>query len=130
MVVAALIQRGGKLLICQRRGDGRHGLKWEFPGGKVEPGETPRQALERELTEELGIHARIGPEIVRYEVHYPKRIDILLIFHLVTDFQEEPVNAIFEQIKWETLSSLPSYDFLDGDLDFIRLLACGDLRLP
>lgn len=130
MVVAALIQRDGKLLICQRRADDRHGLKWEFPGGKVEPGETPRQALERELTEELRIHARIGPEIVRYEVHYPKRIDILLIFHLVTDFQDEPANAIFAQIKWETLSSLPSYDFLDGDLDFIRLLSCGDLRLP
>lgn len=130
MVVAALIQRDGKLLICQRRGDDRHGLKWEFPGGKVEPGETPRQALERELTEELRIHARIGPEIVRYEVHYPKRIDILLIFHMVTAFQGEPANAIFEQIKWETLSSLHSYDFLDGDLDFIRRLTCGDLRLP
>ena len=49
MVVAALIERGGKLLICQRRNDDRHAFKWEFPGGKVEAGETPRQALEREL---------------------------------------------------------------------------------
>ncbi len=130
MVVAALIKREGKLLICQRRHDDRHGLKWEFPGGKVEAGETPRQALKRELTEELGIHAQIGPEISRYEHQYPKRIAILLIFHLVTEYQGEPANGVFEQFKWETLASLPSYDFLDGDLDFIQRLARGELRLP
>lgn len=130
MVVAALIRREGRLLICQRRGSDRHALKWEFPGGKVEPGETPRRALERELGEELRIRAKIGPEVVRYEYQYPKRVAILLIFHLVTEFEGEPVNAIFEQIRWETLSALPSYDFLDGDLDFVRRLADGDLRLP
>jgi 8-oxo-dGTP diphosphatase len=130
MVVAALIWREGKLLICQRRGSDRHGLKWEFPGGKVEPGETPRRALERELREELAIRAKIGPELVRYEHQYPKRVVILLIFHLVTEFEGEPANAIFEQIRWETLPALPSYDFLDGDLDFVRRLARGDLRLP
>lgn len=130
MVVAALIQRKGRLLICQRRGSDRHGLKWEFPGGKVEPGETPRRALERELAEELGIRARIGPEVVRYEYQYPRGVAILLIFHLVTEFEGEPANAIFEQIRWETVSALPSYDFLDGDLDFVRRLARGDLRLP
>jgi 8-oxo-dGTP diphosphatase len=130
MVVAALIQRQGKLLICQRRGGDRHGLKWEFPGGKVEPGETPRLALARELAEELGIRARIGPEVVRYEYQYPKRVAILLIFHLVTDFDGDPANTMFEQIRWEAPSALPSYDFLDGDLDFVRRLARGDLRLP
>ncbi len=129
MVVAALIQRDGQLLVCQRRHDDRHGLKWEFPGGKVESGETPRRALARELNEELGIEARIGPEIGRYEFQYAKRKPILLIFHLVTDYSGEPRNEVFEQMRWETLPNLPSYDFLEGDLDFVRRLARGDLTL-
>jgi 8-oxo-dGTP diphosphatase len=129
MVVAALIRREGKLLICQRHHNDRHGLKWEFPGGKVEHGETPRQALERELSEELGIQARIGPEIGRYEFQYPKRTPILLIFHLVTDYQGEIRNGVFEQMKWESALHLPGYDFLDGDLDFVRRLARGELPL-
>ncbi len=130
MVVAGLIRRDGQLLIGQRHHDDRHGLKWEFPGGKVEVGETPRRALERELSEELGIEARIGPEVGRYEFQYPKRRPILLIFHLVTEFRGEPRNEVFEQVRWESMGNLPSYDFLDGDLDFVRRLARGDVRLP
>ncbi|MBI4876237.1 MAG: (deoxy)nucleoside triphosphate pyrophosphohydrolase [Acidobacteria bacterium] len=129
MVVAALIRRDGQLLIGQRRNDDRHPFKWEFPGGKVEPGETPRQALERELTEELGIQAEIGPEISRYEYQYPKRMPILLIFHQVDTYRGEPANGVFEQIRWESIGALPEYDFLDGDLDFVRRLARGDVRL-
>jgi 8-oxo-dGTP diphosphatase len=129
MVVAALILRDSKLLICQRHRDDRHGLKWEFPGGKVEFGETPRRALARELTEELGIQAEIGPEIGRYEFQYPARKPILLIFHLVTEYRGEPANGVFEQMRWESVSNLPGYDFLDGDLDFVRRLARGEIRL-
>ena len=62
-VVAAVIERDGQILIGQRKARGRHGLKWEFPGGKVEPGEEPRAALARELREELAIEAVIGPII-------------------------------------------------------------------
>src|SRR5919197_4408282 len=71
MVVAGLIQQGGKLLICQRRRDGAFALKWEFPGGKVEPGETYEHGLHRELREELGIEAHIGPEAYRTRHDYP-----------------------------------------------------------
>ena len=66
MVVAAVIESEGRILIGQRRAQDRHALKWEFPGGKVEPFESPRDALRRELQEELGVDAEIGPEIIRY----------------------------------------------------------------
>ena len=67
-VVAAVMMRDGKILIGQRKRGGRHPLKWEFPGGKVEPGEDPRAALARELREELDVEAVIGEEMDSYEV--------------------------------------------------------------
>ncbi len=123
MVVAAVIERNGQVLIGQRRANDRHALKWEFPGGKVEQHEHPKDALRRELQEELGIDAEIGPEIVRYEFQYPKRSPILLIFHRVITFRGDVCNAAFEQIKWELRERLPEYDFLDGDYDFVRRLS-------
>jgi len=126
MVVAALIERGGRVLIGQRKQGHSHALKWEFPGGKVEPGESPKQALERELREELGIEAEIGPEIVRYEYRYPGRRPILLMFYLVNKFSGEPQNRVFERICWELPARLPQYDFVDGDFDFIRRLVRGE----
>jgi 8-oxo-dGTP diphosphatase len=123
IVVAAVIERDGKILIGQRRRDDRHPFKWEFPGGKVELGETPRDALVRELREELGIEAQIGPEIVRYEHRYPRRNPILLIFLRICEYEGEPRNSAFEQIRWEEPQNLPDYDFLDGDVDFVRRLA-------
>src|SRR5271170_2445324 len=85
-VVAAIIEREQKILICQRRADGAHPLKWEFPGGKVEAGESLEVALARELREELGIGARIGDEVMRYEFAYPGKKAILLVFIGVTEF--------------------------------------------
>jgi len=122
-VVAAILERDGLLLACRRRADGAHPLKWEFPGGKVEPGERPADALRRELEEELGIMAQIGPEIKRYEYCYPGKQPILLIFFRVTEFTGEPRNRVFEQIQWDTPASLCDYDFLEGDVDFVRTLS-------
>jgi 8-oxo-dGTP diphosphatase len=127
LVVAGVIEREGRILIGQRRSDDRHPLKWEFPGGKVEQNESPRQALKRELPEELGIDAEIGPEIARYEFQYPKRSKILLIFHSVQSYTGEMRNLCFQQIEWETRPQLRKYDFLDGDLDFVRRLSRGEL---
>jgi 8-oxo-dGTP diphosphatase len=127
IVVAAVIETEGRILVCQRKRGSRHELKWEFPGGKVESGEEPRAALARELREELAIEARIGPEIVRYEHSYPGRDPILLIFYHVMEFTGTPVNVVFESIEWSALSKLPSYDFLDGDVDFVRRLARGEV---
>lgn len=118
-VVAAIIQRASRILIGQRKDLGHHPLKWEFPGGKVEPGETPEAALIRELQEELGIHARIDRELMRYEYQYPGRSRILLIFYRVVDFDGEPRNLDFDQIRWEQPELLRNYDFLEGDTQFV-----------
>lgn len=128
-VAAALIVRNGKILIGQRKKADSHGLKWEFPGGKIERGETTIDALARELEEELGVQARIGPEVVRYSWAYPKRATILLMFHKVTEFLGDPQALAFERIAWERPERLPEYDFLEGDLDIVRRLAAGEFDL-
>ncbi|HUS07078.1 MAG TPA: (deoxy)nucleoside triphosphate pyrophosphohydrolase [Bryobacteraceae bacterium] len=125
-VAAAVIEKEGKILIGQRKRTDRHGLKWEFPGGKVEHGESAVMGLARELREELGIEAIIGPEITRYEHRYPKRAMILLMFHRVTVFTGQPRSFAFEQIVWEAPERLPEYDFLEGDTDFVKRLATGE----
>jgi 8-oxo-dGTP diphosphatase len=119
-VVAAVIERSGRVLIGQRKRTGQHPLKWEFPGGKVEPDEAPEAAVVRELKEELGIRARVQQEIMRYEYQYPGRPPILLIFYRVTEFTGEPENLDFEQIAWVARDSLGDFDFLEGDAEFIR----------
>lgn len=119
-VVAAVIERDGDILIAQRKRTGQHPLKWEFPGGKVEPGEAPEAALIRELAEELGIEARVAGEISRYEYAYPGRSPILLIFYRVIDFAGEPQNLDFEQILWTPRERLREFDFLEGDAEFIQ----------
>lgn len=121
-VVAAIIERAGRILIAQRKNLGHHPLKWEFPGGKKEIGETPEAALVRELQEELAIQARIDRELMRYEYQYPGRSRILLIFYRVVDFDGSPQNLDFEQILWEQPERLRDYDFLEGDTDFIARL--------
>ena len=118
-VVAAVFERAGCVLIAQRKDSGPHALKWEFPGGKVEPGETPEAALARELEEELGILAQIDGEIMRYEYQYAGRAPILLIFYRVVSFAGEPRNVEFAQILWAAPEQLPDYDFLEGDAGFI-----------
>lgn len=125
-VVAAVMERGGKILICQRKPSDRHALKWEFPGGKVEADEDPKAALARELHEELAIRAKIEEEIVRYEYQYPGRPPMLLMFFRVTEWTPEPENVIFESMIWETAARFRNYDFLDGDIDFVRRLARGE----
>ena len=124
-VVAAVIQRDGRILAGQRKPTGNHPLKWEFPGGKMEADETPEAALVRELTEELGIRARIQGEITRYEYQYPGRPRILLIFYRVVDFEGEPQNLDFEKLQWVLPQQLRDLDFLEGDVDFVRRYFTG-----
>ncbi len=125
IVVAGVIERKGLVLICQRRRDDSHPLKWEFPGGKVEPGEEPREALERELREELGIVARAGEVLARRTFRYPGRPVFRLTFFRVAEFSGEPENRVFERIAWEAPGRLLEYDFLDADAGFVRRLALG-----
>lgn len=122
LVVAAVIERQGLILIGQRKRGSKHSLKWEFPGGKVEPGETPAAALVRELREELAIEASIGEELARYDVRYPGGPLTRLRFYHVTEFAGEPRNMDFEQIAWAPRDRLAAYDFLEGDIAFIGVL--------
>jgi mutator protein MutT len=124
-VVAAIIEREGRVLICRRRPDQSHPLQWEFPGGKLETGETPAQALERELEEETGIRGARGDQMERYEFAYPGKPPVLLIFYRVTEFQGEPSNLIFQEMRWETPERLGGYDFVEGDLEFLRGFSAG-----
>ena len=119
VVVAGILQRGDTILICRRRADQAHALKWEFPGGKVEHGESPAEALQRELREELGIDSDAAAEIARYEFAYPGKRPILLIFLRVTEWRGEVENRIFERIVWERPERLRDYDFLEGDIAFL-----------
>jgi 8-oxo-dGTP diphosphatase len=130
-VVAGLILRGEhpqrEVLICQRSPDKPMGLKWEFPGGKVEEGESPEQALARELHEELAIEARIGPEITAIRHNYRNGGAIHIQFFRVESFTGELRNMVFQEMQWSPLERLPEFDFLAADLTLIRELAAGKL---
>ncbi len=127
LVAVALIMRGREVLICQRRPDQPMALKWEFPGGKMEPGETAEQALTRELDEELGINAKIGARITRMRHTYRSGSAVDLQFFAVHEFGGEITNRIFNDLRWCELSELPSYDFLAADRTLVRDLAAGKL---
>jgi 8-oxo-dGTP diphosphatase len=126
-VVAALITRDGKLLVCQRTRHQTMPLKWEFPGGKIEEGEQPRDALRRELDEELGIQATIGDELARIQHEYPNGGMVELRFYIVREYNGELENRIFKDIQWAVPEDLPKFDFLEADLTLVKDLASGKL---
>jgi 8-oxo-dGTP diphosphatase len=126
-VVAALIFKDGKVLVCQRTRHQTMPLKWEFPGGKIEEGEQPRDALRRELEEELGINAKIGEEVSRIVHEYPSGGSVELRFFVVREYRGEIENKIFRDVRWSPPSELPSYDFLEADVTLVRALAEGKI---
>jgi 8-oxo-dGTP diphosphatase len=124
-VVAALILDGEKILVCQRTRHQTMPLKWEFPGGKIENGEQPRDALRRELDEELGITAQIGEEIARLRHEYPNGGSVELRFFTVRQYSGELENRIFRDIRWVGRTELLAFDFLEADLGLVREIAAG-----
>jgi len=122
-VVAGLIFRDGRLLVCQRHHTGSFPLKWEFPGGKVEENESDLDALCRELKEELAIDAIDGRLAWRHEHSYSNGPSVALRFYNVHIFNGELTNLVFEQISWVKLSELKDLDFLEGDQPLVDQLA-------
>ena len=134
-VVVGIITRGDQVLACQRRSDARYPLKWEFPGGKIEAGETPPQALVRELHEELDIHTEIGEEFYRQEWIYPDGVDnpkkdgaFRVFYYYIPSFTGTPRNRVFEQIRWVSLQELEALDILEGNREAVAFLVKHGIR--
>jgi 8-oxo-dGTP diphosphatase len=121
-VVAAIIERDSRLLICQRRAGTIFGGKWEFPGGKVRPSELPRQAMARELREELGVTPEVGGlmQVVRHR--YAEMANTVEILFFGAELYGFPRNLAFERMLWAKRDELPQYDFLAADRHVISRL--------
>ena len=127
-VVAALIRDNGKLLVCQRKRGTSFAMMWEFPGGKVKLGETLKQALGRELEEELGTQATIGSEVYRTQHRYAEMSEPIELIFFHAELNPRSVrNLVFEEILWRDPSSLPELNFLPADKELIEKLASGTL---
>lgn len=125
-VSVGIITQGARVLICQRRGQDLHALKWEFPGGKANDTENEAACLQRELHEELRINATIGEQLHQTIHHYPNGRSVALTFLHIPSYTGEIVNTQFHALIWAEPTQLLAYDFLEGDLDFVARLARGD----
>jgi 8-oxo-dGTP diphosphatase len=146
-VVAAIIVRQSRLLICQRRRDKAFPLKWEFPGGKVEAGETLVAALRREILEELDVGIEIGREVCRTQYRYAElAATIEIVFYLARivganfgdSFSDEctgagwaadNANGVFEKVLWVVPAELSKYEFLAANAFLVAGIADGSLSL-
>ncbi len=121
-VTAAVLEKGGKVLIAQRRAGDALAGKWEFPGGKLEPGETPEACLRRELMEEFGVDTEIGAFICASRFEY-KHFHIELLAYRAKHLSGEFQLNDHEAIAWVAPADLPKYDFASADLPVVDLLA-------
>ena len=130
IIVAAVIERSDRrFLIGQRRRDDTSPLKWEFPGGKVERGETPEAALARELQEELGVILDKCVEMGRTRHKYASTPEELEIRFYAASLREIEINPkVFERIAWALPKELGNYDFLAANSQIIAQLATGRLK--
>lgn len=110
------------ILLCQRKVSARYGLKWEFPGGKVEPDEQAEAGLRRELQEELGISAEVGEIYHQQHYIYPDSGSFDVVYYRIPSFNGEMVNLVFETYRWVPVAELERYDILEGNRDVVSKL--------
>jgi 8-oxo-dGTP diphosphatase len=128
-VAVGILVRNDSVLACQRKASARYGHKWEFPGGKIESGESPREALDRELREELAIRVVSASPFHFQEWRYPASAtdtddgSFRVHYFVVPEFEGEPRNLAFADIQWVTLQRLQTLDTLEGNAEAITLLA-------
>jgi 8-oxo-dGTP diphosphatase len=125
LVVAGLMAHEGRVLITQRRADQALPLQWEFPGGKVEPGEAPVAALVRELTEEIGVTVEVG-RIWDVLFHAYPTFDLVMLVYACKLVEGEPTAVEVAGVQWVEPAKLPEWDILPADRPLVeRLLAEG-----
>ena len=122
-VAVGILKRDGKILVCQRKRGSRYELKWEFPGGKLEPGESVEDCLQRELREELSLSFVSIESIEIQHWHYDDGGKFEVAYCTVTEFAGQPQNHVFEQTRWVTPRELAALDHLEGNKDIIRKLS-------
>ena len=129
-VVAAVIERADRrILIGQRRRGDSSPMKWEFPGGKMRPGESPVEALARELREELGVTLRRSREIARVKHTYPDRAEEFEIRFFAAEIGDEEIAPrAFEKIAWVLPKDFGEYEFLEANQMLVAQLATGRIK--
>jgi 8-oxo-dGTP diphosphatase len=120
-VTAGILSRDGRVLIALRKPGKHMGGKWEFPGGKIEQGETPEQSLRRELQEELEVRARVG-ELLCSVPYEGEGISLELMVYRVDDFEGTPVLREHQEIRWVMPRELRSYELADSDRTVVEKL--------
>ena len=110
------------VLLCRRKKSARYGLKWEFPGGKVETGETTEECLLRELNEELSVTAAIDSLYHQQQYVYPDSGTFDVFYYIVRQFSGPIVNRVFESFAWVPVAKLHEYDILEGNRDVVKKL--------
>lgn len=122
IVAVGIIIENGRVLLCQRKKTARYPLMWEFPGGKIETGETPEKGLVRELKEELCIESTPGLLYFRQSYNYPDSGSFDVLYYSVSSYSGAIQNMVFETTAWVEWKDLPSYDILEGNREVVRML--------
>jgi 8-oxo-dGTP diphosphatase len=128
-VSVGILHKNGLVLACQRKKNALYPLQWEFPGGKIETGETPTDALIRELHEELGIVAVPGEEFYRQEWNYGDA-SYRVYYYSVRTFSGKPANLAFETIRWVTPRELRGMEILEGNREVVDKLYSDWIASP
>jgi 8-oxo-dGTP diphosphatase len=124
-VVAAVVRRGGRILVTRRPPGGPRGGLWEFPGGKVEPGESEPAALRRELAEELGCDVAVGGLLFRHSHEYPDLHVDLAFYECAIAPGAEPRCVGVSAVEWAEPAALGAYEFCPADVAVLPRIAAG-----